>query len=366
MLALFGVLVMALPLTGPATSPAAASTPKAAASASKPRPSVTLSGGTRLRVDVNPNLSGSKSWKFRLDRRSGGKWRKVGTYRTKGRSETRSLKVKAGTYRVHVYARTGYRAVTSARYSYSPSAANPGARLAPGAWWAPTPGIDWQWQLSGTIDTSVSSPVFDVDGEGTSAATVATLHAKGAHVICYFSAGSYEPGRSDASAFPQSVLGYALEGWPDERWLDVRRLDVLLPIMERRIADCRDKGFDAVEPDNVDGYANATGFPIAATDQLAYNRAIAELAHRYGLGVGLKNDPAQVVELQPSFDFAVVEECARYSECGAYAPFSAAGKAVLHVEYEGTLASFCPVTKALGFSSMLKRLELDAWRSVCP
>ena len=136
--------------------------------------------------------------------------------------------------------------------------------------------------------------------------------------------------------------------------------------MEKRIANCKAKGFDAVEPDNVDGYSNATGFPLTAADQIAYNKGLADLAHKYGLGVALKNDPDQVIALQPSFDFSVAEECAKYNECDGYAPFTAAGKAVLHVEYSGTLASFCPTTKALGFSSLLKNLNLDAWRSPCP
>jgi hypothetical protein len=212
----------------------------------------------------------------------------------------------------------------------------------------------------------VNAAVFDIDGEDASAATVAALHAKGAKVICYFSAGSYENWRSDAGSFPASVRGKPLDGWAGENWLDVRALDILLPIMERRIANCRSKGFDAVEPDNVDGYSNASGFPLTAADQIAYNKALADIAHRYGLGIALKNDPDQVKALQPFFDFAVVEECAKYNECAAYAPFTAAGKAVLHVEYSGTLGSFCPTTAALGFSSMLKRLDLDAWRSPGP
>jgi len=318
-------------------------------------------------LNVDPNLSGAKSWKIRLDRRSHGKWRMVGRYRTKGTGEARTFKVKAGRYRVHVYARSGYRSVTSGAYAYSPSPTAPvPAPTSALSWWAPPKGTDWQWQLSGTVDTTVSASVFDIDWETNGATTVAALHAKGARVICYLSAGSFEKGRSDASSFPASVLGNALEGWPDERWLDVRQLSVLLPIMERRIAACKDKGFDAVEPDNVDGYANSSGFPISSEDQIAYNLAIAELAHRYGLGVALKNDPGQVATLQQSFDFAIVEECARYGECNSYAPFSHAGKAVLAVEYSGEPSSFCPTTSALGFSGMLKDLSLDAWRSVCP
>lgn len=322
----------------------------------KARPTVTFTGGPSLVIDVDPNLSGSKYWRFRLDRRSGSKWKKVGVYHTHGKAETRSLRVKAGTYRVHVYARSGFRSSTTGAYAFSPAS----------GWWAPAQGTDWQWQLSGTVDTGVSSPVFDIDGEDNSAATVATLHAKGARVICYFSAGSYEKGRGDAAKFPSSVRGKALEGWPDEQWLDIRKQSVLLPIMEKRIASCGKKGFDAVEPDNVDGYSNSTGFSLSSSNQRSYNKAIARLAHKYGMGVALKNDPAQASSLQPYFDFAVVEECARFGECSSYTPFTQAGKAVLHVEYEGDLASFCPATKPLGFSSMLKNLDLDAWRSVCP
>lgn len=70
--------------------------------------------------------------------------------------------------------------------------------------------------------------------------------------------------------------------------------------------------------------------------------------------------------LEPSFDFAVVEECFTYGECDAYLPFIRSGKAVLHVDDEGSLDGFCPTTTSLGFSSMKKRVSLDAWRQVCP
>jgi hypothetical protein len=254
----------------------------------------------------------------------------------------------------------------------SPSESTPAPDPSPsesapsGGWWVPSKGTTWQWQLTGTVDTTVNAAVFDIDGEDASAATVSALHAKGAKVICYFSAGSWEDWRNDANAFPASVKGNTLDGWPDEKWLDVRALDALLPIMDKRIADCKAKGFDAVEPDNVDGYSNSTGFPLTAAHQATYNRALADIAHTYGLGVALKNDPDQVSALQPYFDFAVAEECAKYNECTSYAPFTAAGKAVLHVEYAGTLTSFCPTTTPLGFSSMKKNLNLDAWRDPCP
>jgi hypothetical protein len=63
-------------------------------------------------------------------------------------------------------------------------------------------------------------------------------------------AGSYEEWRTDAASFTASVLGTPLDGWPGERWLDIRS-PVVRGIMEKRIKACKDKGFLAVDPDNV-------------------------------------------------------------------------------------------------------------------
>ena len=52
-----------------------------------------------------------------------------------------------------------------------------------------------------------------------------------------------------------------------------------------------------------------------------------------------------------AFDWALNEECFQYAECSSYSPFVSAGEAVLHVEYKGTTAGFCPSVTALGFSS---------------
>ncbi len=232
--------------------------------------------------------------------------------------------------------------------------------------WRPRVGVTWQWQLSGRLDLNVNAAVYDVDLFTTTADQVRILHARGRKVICYLSAGSWEPYRPDSGRFPAAVKGRALDGFADERWLDIRRTDVLLPIMARRMDLCRSKRFDAVEADNVDGYANRSGFPLTATHQLRYNRALASLAHARGLSIALKNDLDQVAALAPAFDFAVNEQCVEYDECAALRPFIAAGKPVLHVEYSGSPAQFCPVTKPLRFSSLLKHEELDAYRRPCP
>ncbi|MFE7265117.1 endo alpha-1,4 polygalactosaminidase [Streptomyces sp. NPDC057592] len=231
--------------------------------------------------------------------------------------------------------------------------------------WRPEPGTGWQWQLSGRLDPTVDVPVYDIDGFDHKASAVADLHRRGRKVICYLSTGAWEDFRPDAGKFPASVRGRG-NGWEGEYWLDIRRTDILEPLMERRIQMCAEKGFDAVEPDNMDGYRNRTGFPLTAADQLRYNRLIARIAHRHGLAVGLKNDLGQIPELEPDFDFAVNEQCAQYEECGKLTPFVKAGKAVLHVEYELPLTRFCADSRRLGLSSLLKKYELGVWRQECP
>jgi hypothetical protein len=168
---------------------------------------------------------------------------------------------------------------------------------------------------------------------------------------------SYRP---DAAAFPRSLLGNAYSGYPDERWLDIRRIDRLAPILRKRFDLCAGKGFDAVEPDNVAGYENETGFPLSGRDQLRFNRWVAREVHRRGMSVALKNDPEQVRQLLRYFDFAVVEECFAYEECGRFSPFVAAGRAVFEAEYESSPASFCPAAAELRFSAIRKGYDLFA------
>lgn len=230
--------------------------------------------------------------------------------------------------------------------------------------WQPKPGTDWQWQLSGKLDTTVDAPVYDIDGFDRDAADVQALHGKGRKVICYLSTGAWEDFRPDAARFPTAVLGKG-NGWKGERWLDIRRTEVLEPLMETRIAMCAKKGFDAVEPDNMDGYRNTSGFPLTAADQLRYNRLIARLVHRHGMAVGLKNDLPQIPELVADFDFAVNEQCAQYEECEELTPFVQAGKAVFHVEYELPAARFCARSRKLGLSSLRKEYELGVERETC-
>jgi hypothetical protein len=141
--------------------------------------------------------------------------------------------------------------------------------------WVPESGSSYQVQYDGRIDLGVNAQTYDLDAFDTGPKVVAALHARGRHAVCYVDVGTWESWRPDASEFPKSVLGKPDGPWPGERWLDIRQTTILEPIMTDRFALCKHKGFDAVDPDNIDGYTNNTGFPLTAAEQLTYDTWVA-------------------------------------------------------------------------------------------
>lgn len=232
-------------------------------------------------------------------------------------------------------------------------------------WYKPGLSATWQLQLQGTVNTGYDVEIYDIDLFDTPAQTIADLHAAGHRVLCYFSGGSYEAWRPDAAIFAAAVLGKELDGWPGERWLDVRAT-ALRDIMTSRLDLAAAKGCDGVDVDNMDGFANDSGFPLSANDQLDYNRFIANAAHQRHLAIALKNDLDQIPELVGYFDLSVNEECFDYDECDLLAPFVQQGKPVLQVEYKQTYANdataradLCIQSRSRQFSTLVLPLALD-------
>ena len=235
-------------------------------------------------------------------------------------------------------------------------------------WWKPTPNLTWQWQLMGKFNFDIKADVYDIDLYA-SKETVDQFHARGSKVICYISVGSYEDWRPDADQFPAEVLGNDYEGWDGEKWLDIRRIDLLAPIMRARLDMCAEKGFDAIEPDNIEIHTNETGFPLTYQDQLDYAIWLANEAHARGLAIGLKNAPDQVADLVDLYDFAITEDAFFYEWAEDMKPFVDAGKPVFAAEYtdlHGDFDEFCRQSKELGFSTILKRRNLGSWMKTCP
>ncbi len=206
--------------------------------------------------------------------------------------------------------------------------------------------------------------MFALDLFSTTIEDVQRLRTLDRRLICQVQAGTYEEARPDAARFPAAVLG-AKAGTAGERWLDIRQWSTLEPVLADRFRLCRGKGFEAVMPTHLDGYAQRSGFPLTFDGQLVFNRNLATLAREIGLSPGLTNDLDQVTALEPDFDFAVNEECFHRRECHRLLPFINAGKPVFHVEYLGSTRDFCTVALGYGFASMRKERSLTAWRDPC-
>lgn len=238
-----------------------------------------------------------------------------------------------------------------------------------GSVWVPEVGTTWQWQITDIVDTTLDVEMYDVDLFDLTEAVADDLSDK--VLICYFSAGSWEEWRPDADDFPADAVGNRLDGWPDERWLDIRDPGVRT-VLAARLDDAVAIGCDGVEPDNVTAYHNNTSFGINATEQLQFNRWLADEAHERDLSIGLKNDTDQLDDLRPWFDWALNEECLNYDECGVYDSWLAADLAVFHTEYvddwadaPDALSGVCEGRPA-GFSTLVKTWDLGAEFLACP
>ena len=251
------------------------------------------------------------------------------------------------------------------------------AQAQTGNWWKPTADqrLSLHWVLGGPLNindpwqmglrdfngNALPEPdVYDIDGEFNTPETVAHLQARGKKVICYFDAGVYETYRLDAHKFraltPQ-IWGNADEGWDNSFWLDIRRVEELEPIMKARMQECKDKGFDAIEPDEIDGWENDTGFPLTYQDQLNYNKALARWAHEIGMSIGQKGDIIQTRDLVDDFDWTLNEECFQYNECtNPYDP-------ILDRTFPG-LQLYVQRNKAV-FVAEYKAFDATKWTGIC-
>lgn len=155
--------------------------------------------------------------------------------------------------------------------------------------------------------------------------------APGRYSICYVNAFQTQPGEEDVSWWRENhpdLLLRADDGSliVDEVWeeplLDISSADnrkALTDIVGRWIDGCARDGFDAVEPDNLDSFERAQG-RLTPDHAAAFARLLAQRAHARHLAIAQKNTTALLPRRDRiGFDFAVVEECAHYTECSEFA-----------------------------------------------
>lgn len=161
--------------------------------------------------------------------------------------------------------------------------------------------------------------------------------ADGVYSVCYVNAFQTQPG-ADLDALDPLLLHDGDERVIDPDWPDEVLFDTSTPEQRGQVAElvgqtfdvCADKGFDAVDLDNLDSFTRSRGM-LDLDDNAALANLLVQAAHERGLAVGQKNAAEHTATFAELFDFALVEECAQYDECDTY--LDAYGDHVHGVEY---------------------------------
>jgi hypothetical protein len=242
--------------------------------------------------------------------------------------------------------------------------------------WQPPVGASWQIVLSSPISPPYPNvSVIDLDLFDTNKSTISALTSDNIKSICYFSAGSYEDWRPDASSFNPSDYGNPLQGWTGEYWLNTSSPNVR-NIMTTRLDLAVSKGCNGVDPDNTDGYDpdNNSGLNLTQDTAVNYITFLATEAHKRNLSIGLKNSLEIIPRVIEKMQWAVNEQCVQYDECNLERPFIDAGKPVFEIEYpdgaphvsSGAENKICDDSQRANFSTLLKEMDLGTWYYACP
>lgn len=216
----------------------------------------------------------------------------------------------------------------------------------------------FDYQIGGTYAPLSTVQVVDRDRHETPAA--------GKYNICYLNA--FQAQTEDTAWWKanhndlllKTRLGtYVKDSSWNEILLDTStdaKRQALLAIVGGWIDGCRDAGFQAIEPDNLDSWTRSKNL-LTQADNVAFATLLAQRAHADGLAIAQKNT-SEVSALgvsQIHFDFAIAEECQAYTnaagtgpECDSYTNYY--GSQVYEIEYtdNGGLPNFNAACTARG------------------
>ncbi len=235
--------------------------------------------------------------------------------------------------------------------------------------WVPAPDAKFDLQFSTPMQLQRQVDFMVLDLADALPDEITTVKNNGAAAVCYFNGGSIDVEDEDFDSVAPLVIGRKLETEPTARWLDLRNIDEIAPMIRGRLDRCRDKGFDAALIGNLENYLFRSGFPIGERQQIAFNRFIADEAHKRGLSIGLWNSRSQIAPLADSYDFILVSGCFEDGWCNETGAFIEMGKPAFVVEFAESSrgdVEFCSANQTFGTMGIIKRRILDGWLRLCP
>jgi hypothetical protein len=199
---------------------------------------------------------------------------------------------------------------------------------------APPANVGFDYQLSEAYPVPAGVRVVSRDYSATP--------APGIYTMCYVNAYQSQPEEEDWWKRNHDDLLLRNNGRYviDENWNEIV-FDISTEAKRTRLAAivvtwmkvCARKGFQAVEPDNLDSWTRSEG-RLTPADAVAYGRRLADGAHALGMAIGQKNTPelGRTGRDVIGFDFALAEECADFDECQEY--IDVYGGRVFVIEYD--------------------------------
>lgn len=183
------------------------------------------------------------------------------------------------------------------------------------------------------VQTPPAGAVFDyqIGGPYTPASDVEVVTrdytespVDGLYNICYVNGFQAQPGAEKewGNLLLKDGNGDVVyDGDWGEAVLDIRtekKRESIAAKVNAMIDTCADKGYDAVEPDNLDTFTRFEDL-LGEDDAMAFIRLLSDHAHEQGLAIGQKNTPDFSTRREETgLDFAVSEECGEWDECDAY------------------------------------------------
>ena len=192
--------------------------------------------------------------------------------------------------------------------------------------------------------------------------------AAGRYNVCYINAFQTQPQATGwwRRHHPRLLLRTASgrlvvdRGW-GEILLDTstsRKRAALARIVGRWVDGCANRGFKAIEFDNLDSYTRSRHL-LTAADAIAYARLLTHRAHLDHVAAAQKNAASLSARRdRTGFDFAIAEQCQVYAECRAYV--RAYGRHVIEIEYtDNPLRYFRAACAARGDRISIELVDRD-------
>lgn len=242
------------------------------------------------------------------------------------------------------------------------------------SYYKPEIGDTFEWRLDSIQVNEVNQytcDIIDIDAFSATKELVDAFHARGIKVIAYVSVGTIENYRPDSALIPPEVIGNIYPQWPDERFLNIREIEKLEPFITSRLNMIKQKGFDGIEPDNIDSYTADNGFNLTLNDAKKFCEWLIDKAHSMGLSIGQKNANELVPLLYKKFDWALTEGIFNSNTQNDFSPYISVKKPVFSAEYTDVMSidyfntHVCPKAKSLKYFAFLKHRDLTKWKYEC-